>query len=159
VQHSHNDLFVGNLLDDGAIRIVDWEFAAMGDVFFDLGSLVLAYSTSGLTAELRDFILECYLGEVRNRDRAHLEQMTFMVLLCTVMWALVHHTLIRAGRLERTHDYDYLSEATGWVEILAHRPCIASRYSRIPHHVGEGLPCIFLADCYQAFKTRRPANR
>jgi thiamine kinase-like enzyme len=36
----HNDLLNANLIDDGArIRIVDWEYAGMGDPWFDLGNL------------------------------------------------------------------------------------------------------------------------
>jgi thiamine kinase-like enzyme len=36
----HNDLLAANLIDDGeAIRIVDWEYAAMGDPRFDLANL------------------------------------------------------------------------------------------------------------------------
>src|SRR5262245_56421864 len=35
----HNDLLPGNLIDDGTrMRIVDWEYAGMGDPFFDLGN-------------------------------------------------------------------------------------------------------------------------
>src|SRR5215217_5117166 len=35
----HNDLLNANFIDDGArIRIVDWEYAGMGDPFFDLGN-------------------------------------------------------------------------------------------------------------------------
>src|SRR4051794_6618501 len=36
----HNDLLPANFLHDGdTIRIVDWEYAGMGDRFFDLGNL------------------------------------------------------------------------------------------------------------------------
>jgi thiamine kinase-like enzyme len=36
----HNDLLTANLLHDGArVRIVDWEYAGMGDRYFDLGNL------------------------------------------------------------------------------------------------------------------------
>ena len=35
----HNDLLNANFIDDGArIRIIDWEYAGMGDPFFDLGN-------------------------------------------------------------------------------------------------------------------------
>jgi thiamine kinase-like enzyme len=35
----HNDLLSANFIDDGTrIRIVDWEYAGMGDPFFDLGN-------------------------------------------------------------------------------------------------------------------------
>ncbi|MGH2466275.1 MAG: phosphotransferase [Candidatus Limnocylindrales bacterium] len=36
----HNDLLAANFIDDGQrIRIVDWEYAGMGDPFFDLGNV------------------------------------------------------------------------------------------------------------------------
>ncbi len=36
----HNDLLPANLLDDGArLWLIDWEYAGMGDAFFDLGNL------------------------------------------------------------------------------------------------------------------------
>ena len=36
----HNDLLTANFLFDGdSVRIVDWEYAGMGDRFFDLGNL------------------------------------------------------------------------------------------------------------------------
>ena len=38
----HNDLLTANFIDDGSrIRIVDWEYAGMGDVFFDLANFVV----------------------------------------------------------------------------------------------------------------------
>ena len=36
----HNDLLTANFLHDGErVRIVDWEYAGMGDRYFDLGNL------------------------------------------------------------------------------------------------------------------------
>ena len=38
----HNDLLAANLLLDGAsLCIVDWEYAGMGDRYFDLGNLAV----------------------------------------------------------------------------------------------------------------------
>ena len=38
----HNDLLNANFIDDGTrIRIVDWEYAGMGDPFFDLGNFAV----------------------------------------------------------------------------------------------------------------------
>ena len=35
----HNDLLAANFLNDGTrIHIVDWEYAGMGDRYFDLGN-------------------------------------------------------------------------------------------------------------------------
>lgn len=37
----HNDLLNENFIDDGSIRIIDYEYAAMGDAFFDLGNFAV----------------------------------------------------------------------------------------------------------------------
>jgi thiamine kinase-like enzyme len=43
----HNDLLASNFIDDGlAIRILDWEYAGMGDLFFDLGNFAVNQSSS-----------------------------------------------------------------------------------------------------------------
>lgn len=61
----HNDLLPGNLIDDGRrIRVLDWEYAGMGDPFFDLGNLAANLSLSA-AAERR--LLALYLG---RRPRA-----------------------------------------------------------------------------------------
>lgn len=69
----HNDLLPGNFIDDGrSIRIIDWEYAAMGDPFFDLGNLAVNLS---LDRDARRALLAEYFGEVRARDFARLELM------------------------------------------------------------------------------------
>ncbi len=43
----HNDLLNANFIDDGErIRIVDWEYAGMGDPFFDLGNFSINHELS-----------------------------------------------------------------------------------------------------------------
>ncbi len=43
----HNDLLNANFIDDGRrIRIVDWEYAGMGDPFFDLGNVSVNHGLS-----------------------------------------------------------------------------------------------------------------
>jgi thiamine kinase-like enzyme len=37
----HNDLLNENFIDDGSMRIIDYEYAAMGDRFFDLGNFAV----------------------------------------------------------------------------------------------------------------------
>jgi thiamine kinase-like enzyme len=47
----HNDLLNANLIDDGVrIRIVDWEYAGMGDPWFDLGNLAANHDLTGAEA-------------------------------------------------------------------------------------------------------------
>jgi thiamine kinase-like enzyme len=63
----HNDLLNANFIDDGRrIRIVDWEYAGMGDPFFDLGNFS---ANHGLTPDEDAILLEAYDGAPAARDR------------------------------------------------------------------------------------------
>ena len=63
----HNDLLNANFIDDGRrIRIVDWEYAGMGDPFFDLGNFS---ANHGLTPDEDAVLLEAYDGAPPRRDR------------------------------------------------------------------------------------------
>jgi thiamine kinase-like enzyme len=63
----HNDFLPGNLIDDGIrMRIVDWEYAGMGDPFFDLGN----FSINNDLAEDEDAaFLAAYDGGPPHADR------------------------------------------------------------------------------------------
>ena len=44
----HNDLLTANFLDDGErLRILDWEYAGMGDRFFDLANFASHHDLLG----------------------------------------------------------------------------------------------------------------
>lgn len=63
----HNDFLPGNLIDDGSrMRIVDWEYAGMGDPFFDLGNFSV---NNDLTQDEDAAFLAAYDGEPPHRDR------------------------------------------------------------------------------------------
>jgi thiamine kinase-like enzyme len=54
----HNDLLNANFIDDGQrIRIVDWEYAGMGDPFFDLGNFA---ANNDLPSDADPVLLEAY---------------------------------------------------------------------------------------------------
>ena len=83
----HNDLLNANFIDDGHhVRIVDWEYAGMGDVFFDLANFSVNH---GLDEEARTMLLEAYFGAVRAPDRRALELMRFMSDFREAMWGVV----------------------------------------------------------------------
>lgn len=105
----HNDLVNANLIDDGSrIRIVDWEYAGMGDVFFDLAN----FSTNhGLDPDARRALLAAYVGEVRAADERALELMLFMSDFRDAMWAVVQGA---ASEL----DFDFASYAGKHFERL-----------------------------------------
>ena len=90
----HNDLFAGNLLDAYPTRLVDWEFVGMGDVFFDLATLLVSCDeASPLPEEQRRAILCEYFGEETSAHRRRLDDMVLVVQLHVVAWGLTHHVL------------------------------------------------------------------
>jgi thiamine kinase-like enzyme len=86
-QPCHNDLLNANFIrsPDG-IRIVDWEYAGMGDRFFDLANFSVNHE---LSEEESDLVLDAYFGEVREEHREHLRLMRFMSDFREAMWGVV----------------------------------------------------------------------
>ncbi|MBA2331682.1 MAG: phosphotransferase [Actinobacteria bacterium] len=87
----HNDLLNANLIDDGVrIRIVDWEYAGMGDVFFDLANFACNHS---LANDGVHELLLAYFGEVRAEHERKLVLMRFMSDFREAMWAVVQQAV------------------------------------------------------------------
>ena len=86
-QPCHNDLLNANFIrsPDG-IRIVDWEYAGMGDRFFDLANFSVNHE---LSEGESDLLLAAYFGEVRDEHREHLRLMRFMSDFREAMWGVV----------------------------------------------------------------------
>jgi len=104
----HNDLYYVNIMDDGNVRILDWEFAGMGDRYYDLAILVYAYESYGeLTRELQEFILKQYFGEVTLFHWQRFDGMRFMLYFFNAMWALVQDGNVRAGKMPPAEGFNY----------------------------------------------------
>jgi thiamine kinase-like enzyme len=82
----HNDLLNANFLDDGAIRIVDWEYAGMGDRFFDLANFSVNHD---FDVEDDGRLLAAYFGAERQADLASLRLMRFMSDFREAMWGVL----------------------------------------------------------------------
>jgi thiamine kinase-like enzyme len=82
----HNDLLNANFLDDGQIRIVDWEYAGMGDRFFDLANLSVNHDF-GVEEDRR--LLAAYFGVDRPADLAALRLMRLMSDFREAMWGVL----------------------------------------------------------------------
>ena len=83
----HNDLLNANFIDDGErIRIVDWEYAGMGDRFFDLANFAINHE---LDEHARSALLEAYFGVDREEESRALELMRFMSDFREAMWGVV----------------------------------------------------------------------
>ena len=87
----HNDLLTANFIDDGSrIRIVDWEYAGMGDVFFDLANFAV---NNGLSADETAELLRAYFGDVRPEHERALTLMRYMSDFREAMWGVVQQAL------------------------------------------------------------------
>lgn len=106
----HNDLLNENFLDDGAIRIIDYEYSAMGDPFFDLANFS---SHQRLTSEQDEWLLQAYTrnddgpGAVSDEAARRLNLLKLVSDLREGMWGVVQ---IKLSKL----DFDYESYAREW---------------------------------------------
>ncbi len=83
----HNDLLNANFIDDGElIRIVDWEYAGMGDPMFDLGNFAVNHE---LAPDEQAYLLKAYSGEASPSRLAHLRLMCVMSDYREAMWGVV----------------------------------------------------------------------
>jgi thiamine kinase-like enzyme len=84
----HNDLLAANFLNDGTrIHIVDWEYAGMGNRYFDLGNYAV---NNELDEDAERGLLEAYFGEPADARRyATLRLMRFMSDFREAMWGVV----------------------------------------------------------------------
>jgi thiamine kinase-like enzyme len=99
----HNDLLNANFIDDGTrIRIVDWEYAGMGDPFFDLGNFSINHE---LTPDEDAVLLAAYDGgDVRAERLARLTLMRVVSDFREAMWGVLQQGI-------STLDVDFVSYA------------------------------------------------
>jgi thiamine kinase-like enzyme len=97
----HNDLLNANFLDDGDLHIVDWEYAGMGDRFFDLANLSVNHDFG--VGEDR-LLLAAYFGEEKEAGLAGLRLMRFMSDFREAMWGVLQSGI-------STLDFDFKAYA------------------------------------------------
>ena len=119
----HNDLLNANFLDDGEIRIVDWEYAGMGDRFFDLANLSVNHDF-GLDED--HLLLAAYFGIERRADLAALRVMRFMSDFREAMWGV-----LQSGISEL--DFDF----TGYADKHFKRLMLAAADAEFERYFSE----------------------
>jgi thiamine kinase-like enzyme len=99
----HNDLLNANfILEPEGVRIVDWEYAGMGNRYFDLGNLSV---NNGLGEDDDERLLAAYFGAPCTRRRfACLRLMRIMSDYREAMWGVVQGVI-------STLPYDYAEYA------------------------------------------------
>jgi thiamine kinase-like enzyme len=83
----HNDLWESNLIDDGPmIRIIDWEYAGTGNVYFDLANFAIHNTFADPQDEA---LVRGYFGDVPRAGFARLRLLKIVAELREAMWAMV----------------------------------------------------------------------
>jgi thiamine kinase-like enzyme len=98
----HNDLLNANLLHDGAVRILDWEYAGMADPYFDLANFSV---NNELGADADASVLEHYFGSVDDSKLATLRLMKLVSELREAMWGVIQVAISEL-------DVDFVGYAT-----------------------------------------------
>ncbi len=106
----HNDLLTANFLDaNGRLIILDWEYAGMGDVTFDLANFSHHHSLSDGQIH---FLLERYYGAASERSFARLKLMEPLSDLREALWGTVQTNI-------STLDEDFAGYAQQWYDRAA----------------------------------------
>lgn len=115
----HNDLLNANfLLCEDRILIVDYEYAGMGDVFFDLGNLSV---NNDFDEDTDLMLLDIYFGKATPTRIARLKLMRLMSDFREAMWGLIQQAL-------STLEFDY----EGYANKHLARCCQHARDERYP---------------------------
>ena len=106
----HNDLLTANFIHDSErVRIVDWEYAGMGDRYFDLANLSI---NNGFDEGADERLLALYFQEPGTARRfAGLRLMRVMSDFREAMWGVVQTTVSEL-------DFDYAGYAAEHFERL-----------------------------------------
>jgi thiamine kinase-like enzyme len=120
----HNDLLNANFIDDGTrLRIVDWEYAGMGDPFFDLGNFSINHE---LEPEQDELLLAAYAGAVRPAELARITLMRVVSDFREAMWGVLQQGI-------STLDVDFVAYAAEHFDRLltvAARPAFERALAR-----------------------------
>ena len=125
----HNDLLAANFLHDGErLWIVDWEYAGMGDRYFDLGNFAV---NNELTADDEFALLTAYFDERPPARRlAALGLMRFMSDFREAMWGVVQTAVSDL-------DFDFADYARKHFDRLRVQAA-DSRFDRWLEDAGDG---------------------
>jgi thiamine kinase-like enzyme len=105
----HNDLLNANFIAERErIWIVDWEYAGMGDRFFDLANFSINHE---LSDGENDELLRVYFGEATDAHRNAVRLMRFMSDFREAMWGVVQQAISEL-------EFDFVAYANDHFERL-----------------------------------------
>jgi thiamine kinase-like enzyme len=126
----HDDLLAANFIGDGDhIWIVDWEYAGMGNRYFDLANFAI---NNELDDDQQVAFLEAYFGEAPDARRlASLRLMRFMSDFREAMWGVVQQGISDL-------DFDFVEYATKHFARLRETAAEPAFESALREARGEG---------------------
>jgi thiamine kinase-like enzyme len=99
----HNDLLAGNFIDDGStLRIIDWEYAGLGDRFFDLGNFA---AHAQLSEDEEALLAESYFDEARPDRLRRLRLMRLVSDLRESTWGYLQSHISNLHPPQHYRDY------------------------------------------------------
>ncbi|MBI4672616.1 MAG: phosphotransferase family protein [Chloroflexi bacterium] len=109
----HNDLLNGNFLRDeqGNLRILDWEYAGMGDPFFDLANFAAHHEFDDVHVQQ---LLDAYFGQVEPRAFARLKLAQAMSDFREGIWGVLQQGISEL-------DFDFRGYANQFFDKLTAR--------------------------------------
>lgn len=92
----HNDVQIANLMrgKDGTLFVIDWEYAGIGNPYFDLAMLV---NNADLNRSETGRVLRAYFGAERECDHARIELSRFQSALREALWSVVAKPVLTTG--------------------------------------------------------------
>ncbi len=106
---SNNDLLAKNIMDDGRIRLIDYDFSGMNDPMFDVGDLAMEgdYDPAQIRA-----LCEAYFG---SRDPVQCARARLFGICAQYTWSLLFVGMDRLLSDAPDEGFDYWQEAaTRW---------------------------------------------
>ena len=108
----HNDLVSVNYLfieQEQSIKVFDWEFSGLGDIYYDLATVVYTHDNTGpIPLDLEDAMLACYFGTITDFHRKRLLGMKYMLMLFAGLWGLAQYGMQQQGLIPVVEGFDYL---------------------------------------------------
>ncbi len=125
----HNDLLPGNFIDDGRrVWIVDWEYAGIGDPFFDLGNFAINLELSDSACSQ---VIELYFGGPSDEKLARLHLMRLASDLREAFWGFLQSAVSKLDfdfrqygdkHLDRFFQNQTGGEFNSWLKNVQNRP-------------------------------------
>lgn len=121
----HNDLLNGNFLRDeqGNVRILDWEYAGMGDKFFDLANFAAHHELDDAQIHI---LLDAYFGAATPHEFARLKLMQAMSDFREAIWGVLQQGISELAFDFRAYANQFFEKLTARVKDARYAEWIAA---------------------------------